>query len=531
MEKKPISEIYHQETKYNEAEMEKHQRPLDWASTPSPFKSYHSEKKIDLMPYLPFKNNPFTGEPMTPVKEEGYTVGLGPISRLLYFTNGVTGILQYPHGKSVVLRAAPTAGGLYPTEIYLAIRKRSKVNDGIYNFQVKDHSLLPVWEGDFWDKIAQYCLGHEAVGQSNLLMIMTAVYQRSVWRYRERAYRRILLDTGHVLGNVIAYAPEEGFVPYPIGGFIDPFLNHLLFLDEASEGVLVVIALPQVKDLNPEKIKSIPTVKSQNKQMEEEKMPELLHRLHRTSSIIPVKNEQRPPAKAMEEGCTGLKAEKITATDPLSREHLDLAEKRWPGNESTLMPSLPIDWKDGVGPTILLRRSTRVFSGEGLLKEELASILEYAYLPLKFHPPPLFDPSFLETYLVIQKVVGFREGIYHYTPLERAFSLMNQGDYRKLTWHFCLGQNLARDAAVLVIHAAHLGKALERHGDRAYRYLHLDAGHIGERMNLAAIQLQLGVSGIGGFYDDEVNALLGLSLEKIIVYITTLGRPLAGAEG
>jgi len=506
--------------------MEKHQRPLDWANTPSPFKSYHSEKKIDLMPYLPFKNNPFTGEVMTPVKEEAYAPGLGQVSRLLYFTNGVTGILQYPHGQSVVLRAAPTAGGLYPTEIYLAIRNMSKVNDGIYNFQVKDHSLLPVWEGDFWDKITQYCLGHEALGQSNLLMIMTAVYQRSVWRYRERAYRRILLDTGHVLGNVIAYAPEEGLSPYPIGGFIDPFLNHLLFLEESEEGVLMVIALPQGKNLDPGKIKSTPTAKSLNEQVQEEKIPELFQRLHRTSSILPVKNEQGTPARAAEAARPELQVETALADPPDRAE-----EQQAAANASVLMmPSLPIEWKDGVGHTILLRRSTRVFSGEALLKDELASILEYAYLPLKFHPPPLFDSSLLETYLVVQKVVGFGEGIYHYSPLERAYRLTRPGDYRNLTWHFCLGQTLARDAAALVIHVAHLGKALERHGDRGYRYLHLDAGHIGERMNLAAIQLQLGVSGIGGFYDDEVNALLGLSLDHIIVYVTTLGRPLAESE-
>jgi len=45
MGKKAFSEIYHQETKYNEAEMAKHQQPLDWVSAPSPFKAYHSEKK------------------------------------------------------------------------------------------------------------------------------------------------------------------------------------------------------------------------------------------------------------------------------------------------------------------------------------------------------------------------------------------------------------------------------------------------------------------------------------------------------
>jgi SagB-type dehydrogenase family enzyme len=103
--------------------------------------------------------------------------------------------------------------------------------------------------------------------------------------------------------------------------------------------------------------------------------------------------------------------------------------------------------------------------------------------------------------------------------------LIAAGDFRPQTLHFCLGQELARDAAAIVIHTAHLKKALEKYGDRAYRYLHLDAGHVGDRLNLAAIRLGLGASGIGGFYDDEVNALLGLSLDQIVVYITTLGRP------
>ena len=102
---------------------------------------------------------------------------------------------------------------------------------------------------------------------------------------------------------------------------------------------------------------------------------------------------------------------------------------------------------------------------------------------------------------------------------------MKTGVFESQTYHFCLGQELARDAAALVIHTAHLQTALEQYGDRAYRYLHLDAGHIGQRINLAAIQMGLGVSGIAGFYDDEVNTLLGLSLDTIIVYITTLGRP------
>jgi SagB-type dehydrogenase family enzyme len=63
---------------------------------------------------------------------------------------------------------------------------------------------------------------------------------------------------------------------------------------------------------------------------------------------------------------------------------------------------------------------------------------------------------------------------------------------------------------VVVFHTADLKAATAAYGDRVYRYLHMDAGHLGQRLNLAAIYLGLGVSGIGGFYDDQVNDVLGL---------------------
>ena len=53
----------------------------------------------------------------------------------------------------------------------------------------------------------------------------------------------------------------------------------------------------------------------------------------------------------------------------------------------------------------------------------------------------------------------------------------------------------------------------------------MDAGHLGQRINLAAIHLNLGVSGIGGFFDDNVNEILGIPEDEAVVYITTLGVP------
>ncbi len=502
IDQKSIAGIYHQKTKYYEAQMSEQQTPLNWATQPSPFKEYHSEKNIDLTPYLPLKNNPFTGKPIEHVEEKGYPFTLGALSRLLYFTNGVTGILQYPSGENLAMRAAPTAGGLYPTEIYVAIQNHAMLADGIYNFQVSDHSLVPAWEGNFWSEFGKYCFGHEAIESANLIFITTAIFQRSAWRYQERAYRRILLDTGHVLGNLVAYAHEEGFFPYSIGKFVDKSFNRLLFLDEALEGVLSVVALPQ----NPVKIDENPERSLQHRfvQLNDGEIDPLLLQLHHGSSIQ-LKKE--------------LQAQFSTNTD--GPESL---EEKYGFKETAPLTGEPIDWINGIGQTILLRRSTRAYTGESFSRESLSSLLKYAYSDHLLEHSHLFSSAYLETYLVIQHVDGLEAGVYYYAPLSQELRLIYAGDFERQTWHFCLGQELARDAAALVIHTANLEKAMSQYGNRAYRYLHLDAGHIGERMNLAAIQLKLGVSGIGGFYDDEVNALLGLPLDQIIVYITTLGQ-------
>ena len=498
MEKKSIAEVFHQETKYNEQEMFRYQKALDFSQQPEPYKTYNTEKKIMLDTYL--KTALASAQPATE------NISFDLLSRLLYLTNGITGIVRYPNGQSTTLRAAPSAGGLYPTEIYLAIQNVTDLDDGIYNFQVIDHSLILVWEGNYWPVLTKCCLEHQAIKNSNLVMILTAVYQRSTWRYADRGYRRLLLDTGHLLGNLMAYAPEEGFSPYPIAGFSDAALSSLLFLDPSEEGGLVVVALPRSYAIDREKLRVHSSIPSKSSGVDLKDKTQRALQLHFASSIL------NDPSPLLDRPSHLSSSPKTSSEgDTLTTKHI-------------VLTGAPLVWPDGVSQAIKERRSTRRFTGEPYLQEELASILEYAYNPVVSEPTYFFTPSLLTTYLIVQKVIGIPAGVYRYHPKERALLCLKTGNFEAETYHFCLSQELARDAAALVIHTAHFQTALEEYGDRAYRYLHLDAGHIGERMNLAAIQMGLGVSGIGGFYDDEVNALLACSLDTIIVYITTLGR-------
>src|SRR5262249_26696340 len=148
---------------------------------PSVYKDLVSDRKVDLTSFLPFSRNPFTGAPLEPRPvRAGDPIGLAQISRLLYFTYGITAVVKSPQ-EAHALRAAPSAGALYPPEIYVATRGIEGITDGVHDYQVRDHSLVTLWDGDFWSEFQRYSYGHEAIEKSRLLVIFSAVFFRSSW--------------------------------------------------------------------------------------------------------------------------------------------------------------------------------------------------------------------------------------------------------------------------------------------------------------------------------------------------------------
>ena len=121
-------------------------------------------------------------------------------------------------------------------------------------------------------------------------------------------------------------------------------------------------------------------------------------------------------------------------------------------------------------------------------------------------------------------VEGVRPGV-HRLHDDLTLAPVREGALREDCRAFGLGQDLAADAAFLVVHSAPLAEAVSILGERAYRPLCMDAGHHGERINIAAQALDLGASGIGGYFDDLVNETLGLDLAEAILYITAVGTP------
>ncbi|ARV60098.1 SagB-type dehydrogenase domain-containing protein [Nostocales cyanobacterium HT-58-2] len=502
-----IAQHYHERTKYDPHTIASKNKGLDWSKQPVPFKEYKIGSTFDLKPYIQEKLEICTDDPDAQWWQR--------LSRLLFCSYGVTAKMP-SMGSTVYLRSSPSAGGLYPAELYIVSRGTSLLPPGLYNYQCRTHSLMHYWESDIWQSLQEACLWHPALESTQLAIIMTAVFYRSAWRYEDRAYRRICLDTGHLIGNITLAGTVTNYRPHLIGGFVDEAVNELLYIDSQQESAIAVLPLADLQDIK----QNLPLGRTTLPSATETNFPqipdgELLTYFHYCTQI-----------QSGKKGKFNL---------PEVKHEKSLEDKyNFPFCEKIPTASQPVDWGEELEEleiTILKRRSTRAYSGNDLTLDELKALLDFTYQPQNYiaqgfdNSIDYFDPNLIETFIAVSGVEGLEAGCYYYAPKAQELRQIRFKNFRRELHFLCLGQELGRDAAAVVFHTADLKSAVAQYGDRVYRYLHMDAGHLGQRLNLAAVRLSLGVSGIGGFFDDQVNEVLGIPADEAVLYITTLGRP------
>lgn len=494
-----IAQYYHERTKYDPQTIASKSKGLDWSQQPHPFKEYKIGQTFDLKPYLSRQTVPQKGDFWR------------RISRILGCSYGLTAKIA-TMGSPLYLRSAPSAGGLYPAEVYLISRGTEFLPAGLYSYQGQSHSLLLFWESDVWTNLQSACFWNPVLENTDIALVTSAIFYRSAWRYEDRAYRRIFLDTGHLLGNIELSASINDYRAHLIGGFNDIQMNELLYLDSEKESVMTVIPLADLLNIRQNLPHSTTALPSATTTLYPE-IPEgeLLNSLHRATIIAT--------------------DEKIEATvTPSNWED----KYNFPFCLKVSVTSRPVNWGEDLidlESTMLKSRSTRAYSGASLSLDELRALLHFTYQPQDYvgqnldPNPDYFALDLLETFIAVSAVTGLEEGCYYYAPKAQELRQIRFKNFQQELHYLCLGQDLGRDAAAVVFHTADLSKAVAKYGDRVYRYLHADAGHLGQRLNLAAIHLGLGVSGIGGFFDDQVNEVLGIPSDEAVIYITTLGRP------
>jgi len=167
-----------------------------------------------------------------------YQMPLIHLSQLLWATQGIT-----LRTEMIEFRASPSAGALYPIETYLVVNNVEDIERGIYHYHVLRHGAELLKSGDFSTPIARAGLDQEMLAFASVVFVWTAMVERSKWKYKERAYRYIYLDAGHI-GQSLAIASEAlGLRSCAVGALFDEEVNRLLNIDREKETVVYMTAV------------------------------------------------------------------------------------------------------------------------------------------------------------------------------------------------------------------------------------------------------------------------------------------------
>ncbi|WP_437979194.1 SagB/ThcOx family dehydrogenase [Sorangium sp. So ce295] len=164
---------------------------------------------------------------------------LETLGRLLHASYGVR-TLRKGDGEWSSQRPAPSAGGRYPLEIYVATQAVEGIPDGLHHYDARAHELELRREGAAHAALADLAIGQDMLVNTNVVVVVTAIPFRTMWKYGQRGYRYVWLDAGHLGQNLYLVATAMGLGTVAIGGFYDQELSALLALPADEEAIYVV---------------------------------------------------------------------------------------------------------------------------------------------------------------------------------------------------------------------------------------------------------------------------------------------------
>lgn len=224
-----VSELYHENSKIVAAAPGIAHTPEALAVGSTGFKRYTYVETVDLPPArLPHA----LLEPVF-ARRSARTYGsaalqLSDVAELAY---SACGFAENRH-------PAPSAGGLYPLELYVAAMNVEGLVPGLYHYDLRHHRLDRISAIDCRPSLNEAIFIKDAVNQAAAVFLLTGVFGRSKIKYGERAYRFVLIEAGHIMQNLLIAAQVRDLAACPVGGFVDDVLNDLLQVDGVEEACL-----------------------------------------------------------------------------------------------------------------------------------------------------------------------------------------------------------------------------------------------------------------------------------------------------
>ncbi|PYU13534.1 MAG: hypothetical protein DMG29_11595 [Acidobacteria bacterium] len=523
---------YHHATKHTYYSVRARAHFLDWRNQPSPFRVYRGARtiKLERNPSFPAVG---TFEAMARLGEggeggRGSKGGKGAregtqsavrldsvwLSRLLWYSMAISAWKQVPQsGIRYSLRVNPSSGNLHPTETHLALCGFDGLDDGLYHYRADTHALERRGRGDWVGELARALELDAAarLARPRLIVALTSIFWREAWKYRDRAYRYCCHDLGHAQMSILLAALALGHHGGVMAHFSDLRLARTLGLAQSDEAPMSFLVFSENSgDKAPPRAE---LESSTPNELSEEEVPYyLLLGMHRSTVLVRTKESEETSFGGFESFTSFTSSSPPTSASPTSptapdsplgavvrrrRSALDFDPQAEPMPRATLEQMLdlatrdwPADWR---GNFVLGKKE------EGEIKEVEGSTKK----TWQGH-------DFIELYLYVHRVRGLEPGVYRWSARDRQLEQLHTGNVQRVAAYLSLEQPLAGHASFAISMIADLEAAARLFGNRGYRYVHFEAGAIGQRLYLGAEALGWNATGIGAFYDDDVHRYLGL---------------------
>ncbi|QIR76414.1 SagB family peptide dehydrogenase [Sulfurospirillum diekertiae] len=360
---------YHAQTVHSYRSVRTKSHSIDWDHPPQQFKIYPET---------------FTRIPLDKKN---------PDHRFFYLIGGITAQKSYP-GVTYALRTNPSAGALYPTEVYVQIRDVEGFKDGIYHLSPRETSLVLLYPLSEHEGVESFLHVKKIKG---FVFLFSALYYRSSWKYKDRAFRYCLHDTGHMIGTLEASCTLSAAAYHLLYGIDKKALNKLFGFGKEEFFLSAAI------------------VGEEDESFTYKEVSMRLPYVNGTGTF----EVNECVEKAYDETC-----------------ELIL-------HAQTTLPLFDLD-KERFTQAIWKRRSIRDFMQKPIAKDEFLEVMEFITQPI----PSDCDVG-IEIYAIINRVEGMWQGVW------KEGVYLQSGDFTRKAGYLCLEQALGAESGVTFFLVGH----------------------------------------------------------------------------
>ena len=195
-------------------------QPEDIIKLPDP--QYDSDVSIEQSLLNRRSIRGYTGEPLA----------LQEVSQLLWAAQGITGVRGF--------RTAPSAGALYPLEVYLVAGDVEDLPPGVYRYEPDEHQLTRIIRGDKRAELVGAALAQPWVKEGAISVVFTAIYERATGKYGDKGIRYVHMEVGHAAQNLCLQATAMGLGAVTVGAFYDGRVAKLLNLPQDEHPLYII---------------------------------------------------------------------------------------------------------------------------------------------------------------------------------------------------------------------------------------------------------------------------------------------------